>query len=265
MNKFKIIHYVLCWNEMEILPFVVEYWKRYATKVVVYDNGSTDGSVEFLKQYDWIEVRSFDTNGKKDNDTQALIKNTCWKESREEYDFVIVSDLDECLYFANNCSVLDDMMQGGYDILGTPWYALCEDYKPKYEEGKLLHEQCSKFYKEKSNHVKRYEHLGKFILFNPKFINDMNWSVGSHIANPAPSFKLFEANESQCFVIHINSGFGVDYKYARNKLQGAKLSEKNKKRGYSKQYLYDKNRVEMEYKQNQEISININDMKKGTE
>ena len=46
--KYRIHVYVVCWNEMDILPFCVDYWKRYAEKVVVYDNGSTDGSLEFM-------------------------------------------------------------------------------------------------------------------------------------------------------------------------------------------------------------------------
>jgi hypothetical protein len=52
---------------MDILPFVLDYWKRLPiTKAVVFDNGSTDGSVEYLKQYDWIEVRYFKTEGQND-------------------------------------------------------------------------------------------------------------------------------------------------------------------------------------------------------
>ena len=33
---------------MEILPFVRQYWERLGVdKVVVYDNGSNDGSIEY--------------------------------------------------------------------------------------------------------------------------------------------------------------------------------------------------------------------------
>ena len=37
--------YTLCYNEIRILPFVIDYWETYADRVIVYDNGSTDGSV----------------------------------------------------------------------------------------------------------------------------------------------------------------------------------------------------------------------------
>ena len=49
MKKYKIHVYVVCWNEIDIAPFVVDYWKQYAQKVVVFDNGSTDGTIDYLK------------------------------------------------------------------------------------------------------------------------------------------------------------------------------------------------------------------------
>ena len=45
--KQKIDIYVLCWNEMQIAPFIVDYWKRVARHVYVYDNGSTDGVINY--------------------------------------------------------------------------------------------------------------------------------------------------------------------------------------------------------------------------
>lgn len=95
--KYKLYAYVVCWNEIDIAPFVVDYWKQYAEKVIVYDNGSTDGTIEYLKNYQWIEIRHFETTGL-DDTANMNIKNNCWKESKNIADFVVVSDFDECLY-----------------------------------------------------------------------------------------------------------------------------------------------------------------------
>ena len=35
----KIEVFTLCWNEIAILPFAVDYWRRFASRVTVYDNG----------------------------------------------------------------------------------------------------------------------------------------------------------------------------------------------------------------------------------
>lgn len=121
--KYKIHAYVVCWNEMDNIPFVVDYWKRFAERVIVYDNGSDDGSVEYLSQYPWIEVRQFKTNGF-DDTVNMNIKNSCWKESIGIADFVVVSDLDECLYSPVLESELDYMKANDITICGPRQYAL---------------------------------------------------------------------------------------------------------------------------------------------
>lgn len=121
--KYKIHAYVVCWNEMDNIPFVVDYWKRFAERVIVYDNGSDDGSVEYLSQYPWIEVRQFKTNGF-DDTANMNIKNSCWKESIGIADFVVVSDLDECLYSPVLESELDYMKANDITICGPRQYAL---------------------------------------------------------------------------------------------------------------------------------------------
>ena len=121
--KYKIYAYVVCWNEMDNIPFVVDYWKRFAERVIVYDNGSDDGSVEYLSQYPWIEVRQFKTNGF-DDTANMNIKNSCWKESIGIADFVVVSDLDECLYSPVLESELDYMKANDITICGPRQYAL---------------------------------------------------------------------------------------------------------------------------------------------
>ena len=121
--KYKIHAYVVCWNEMDNIPFVVDYWKRFAERVIVYDNGSDDGSVEYLSQYPWIEVRQFKTNGF-DDTANMNIKNSCWKESIGIADFVVVSDLDECLYSPILESELDYMKANDITICGPRQYAL---------------------------------------------------------------------------------------------------------------------------------------------
>jgi glycosyltransferase involved in cell wall biosynthesis len=108
---------------MDNIPFVVDYWKGFAERVIVYDNGSDDGSVEYLSQYPWIEVRQFKTNGF-DDTANMNIKNSCWKESIGIADFVVVSDLDECLYSPVLESELDYMKANDITICGPRQYAL---------------------------------------------------------------------------------------------------------------------------------------------
>lgn len=116
--------YTFCYNSEQILPFIINYWKQYATSVVVYDNMSTDKSVEILSKYDWIEVRHFDTNKKHDPDKMMQIKNNCVNESKSsKADYVMICDLDEVLYCYD--SLMHDLTiakQNGIKVFNSVYY-----------------------------------------------------------------------------------------------------------------------------------------------
>lgn len=253
----KIDLYTLCWNEIDILPFVIDYWKRFVNKAYVYDNGSTDGSVEYLRQYDWIEVIPFESDGMNDI-IQRDIKNNCWKNYKA--DFVCVCDMDELIFSNDLESELQYMKDNCYNVLGTKWYCLCNDTMPVYTEGKLLHQLCDKFYLQDINRT--HPHLGKFMIFDPNKISDMGYSVGCHIANPIPSMKLYVSDK--VYTIHIDKGFGEEYFINRRKIMNKRLSQTNRLNGFCFQYGYSEEKSRQEYRDNQAKSFNLNDIIKVT-
>lgn len=267
MNKIQLVLITLCWNEQDNIPFVIDYWKRYFTdhttlKVVVYDNYSTDKSVEMLSKYDWIEIRQFQTDGMNDV-VQQYIKNNAWKEFKETADFIIVCDMDEMLYFNTDIiKTLYWMKKGGYNVLGTKWYMMCSDKEPVYTEGKLLHELCPRVCYQDVN--RNRPDLGKYMLIDPKMIDDMNWSVGNHIASPKPFINIYEAAPIDCFALHINKGFSEDYFVNRRKYMFERLSDVNKKYGLCIEYGYPEEQTRNEYRDNVKKSFDLNElMKKG--
>ena len=52
---YKVNWYTLCWNENDIVKYVIDYWKAIKNqvdlKVIVYDNGSDDGCLNELSKY----------------------------------------------------------------------------------------------------------------------------------------------------------------------------------------------------------------------
>lgn len=98
----KLWIYTFCYNEEKILPYVIEYWKQYATKVIVYDNGSTDNSLKILSQYSWIEVREFDTENTFDPEKISQYKSFCYTDAIGKADYVMVCDIDEVLLPTEN-------------------------------------------------------------------------------------------------------------------------------------------------------------------
>lgn len=259
--KHRVVLYTLAYNESDIVEYAVDYWKRLGVeKAIVFDNESTDDTVDKLSKYDWIEIRSFHTDGMTD-DLHAIIKNNCWKEQKGKKDtWCICCDFDEWLYSPNIDAVIDKMEDNDCSILGTKWYAICNDSTPPYEEGKLLHQQSDKFYLQDVN--RNYPELGKFMLINQNKIDDMHWSVGNHICSPTGEIKIYIADINEAVAIHLNKGLSLEYFINKRKKMAARLSALNKMKGYCYEYNFPEKKSVEEYKSYQEKSININSLLK---
>lgn len=254
--KYKVCRIVLCKNEEDIIPFCIDYWKRIATKVVVYDNGSTDSSIELLSQYDWIDVRHFDTEGQNDI-VQKTVKEEAYNEFKDQYDIILISDMDEVFYFENLEEELDKMVKGNFNCMILPLYSLCEDYKPPYEEGKLLHQLCHKYYKQRLNHMLGFENYTKISIFNTKSTPLLRMSVGQHYVQVFPSQNIMIGENA--FGLHIDKGFGIQYKWDVRQKMNKNLSETNRKCGMCTEYNMDFNTLKEEYERNQKKSFDINE------
>lgn len=252
----KTIWITLCKNEQDIIPFCIDYWKRIADKVVVFDNGSTDNSVELLSKEDFIEVRTFDSEGQNEF-IQKDVKENAYKEFKNDYDIIILSDMDEVFYFDDFKAVASEMIEKGYNVLATPIYSLCESFKPQYEEGKYLHQLCHKFYKQRMNHMSGLENISKLSIFNTKITNEVRMSVGQHIVMTYPQMKLMISDKG--FNLHIDKGLGEDYYVQRRKKMANNLSDINKQHGFCIEYSKTEEESRREYKEHQSKSFNLNE------
>ena len=189
MNDFKVCWVVLCYNEIDILPFVRQYWERIGCDVVVYDNGSNDGSIEYLQSLPYVTLKHFETSGQNDV-VQKSVKEIAYQEVKNDYDIVVISDMDEVFYFNDFKAVGSVLIDEGYNCMATPIYSLCEDEKPIYDDSKLLHQICHKFYKQKMNHMQGFEEYSKISIFNTKITDRVNMSVGQHYVNTVPSMRI---------------------------------------------------------------------------
>lgn len=86
----------------------LNHYTPICDKILVYDNMSTDNTVKLLKTDPKVEVIQFDTNNRFDDFKHSEIKNNCWKQYRNEYDWVICIDFDEFLYHPNLKNILEN-------------------------------------------------------------------------------------------------------------------------------------------------------------
>lgn len=124
----KIITLSMIKNEADIIETFVRYTMGFAYKMVIIDNGSTDGTVEIIKALKeegfkidlYIEANVFYE--------QLLIENKYFKliEKTESCDFIIPLDADEFVYpVANSFDVFDKLPTNSVSIL--KWRTYCLD------------------------------------------------------------------------------------------------------------------------------------------
>lgn len=257
----KVDLYTLCWNEIKIIPFVIDYWKNIKEQVdefhvYVYDNGSDDGSIEELRKYDWISVMHFESDGI--NELAYLnIKNNVWKQSRGKADYVIVCDLDECLYCNNFKELFKKLKEGKYTICLPVWLEMyAEEFPTKNDE--LLHKQVTKCYV-KTLHPDKSLPESKAILFDPNEINEIDYIVGAHISYPQGNVKWYENDD--LFILHYKH-LSLDYVIWRYGICNERLSELNKQKGWGFHYAFKKEKIEKDFNDELAKCVNINDLLK---
>ena len=227
MKQINIDVYCICWNEIKILPFVIDYWKRFARHVYVYDNGSDDGSVELLKQYDWITVRHFDSDGI-DERAYLRVKDFCWKGS--DADYVVVCDTDECLYGTDLCKKLYNLKKEGYTVITPMWGDVWGNTYKKYQKGYLCHELYGGVLFAKNRFT------SKQLIFDPKKITEIKYDYGCHTSHPEGEIKKYDADvNDDLYIVHLKH-LGGQYVANKYEAYGKRLSKFNLKNNFAIQY-----------------------------
>ena len=207
-----IIHvYTVCWNEEKFLPFFIKHYGSFCDKIIVYDNESTDSTLDILAKNPNISVITYKTGNKINDNEYQRIKNTAWKQSRGQADFVIVCDTDELLYDKND-NIKDTLKMSRNTIFRPEGYEMLSECFPSYE--KPLRQQCkgvpSQYYCKK-------------IIFDPHCIVDINYYPGCHEADPRGYVKT---GTSEFLLLHYKR-IGVEYIVNRYRTFKERLSKQN--------------------------------------
>lgn len=220
-NEDIIVHiHVLCYNEEKIIPFILDYWNEIATKVFVYDNNSTDNSIELLKNEKRFEIEIIPFGNDVLNDWfNRDFKNQIWKKSKNKCDFVIVSDFDEVIYSPNIMDELKYMKINNQTICNPISYDIISFLFPEHDKNLLPHNILNGY----DNSLYR-----KKILFNPNEIEEINFQVGCHFNRPIGNINYYD--NSNIYLFHFKM-LSPDYILYRYKKYVDRLSENNKNLG----------------------------------
>lgn len=197
--------YTFCLDEARIVPFFLRHYHAgWVERIVVYDNESTDGSVELLKADRRVEVRTFSHPTLDDDAVLSPIRNSVWKESKGIADFVVMADMDEFLYHSDMPAFLQRVKERGLPVCRAfGWNMISKEFP--HDDGTTPLTQI----------VRRgYQHhwYSKPILLQPDLLGELRLDPGAHNAAPLlPSGERCEiTNFGSLMLLHYKR-LGWDY------------------------------------------------------
>jgi hypothetical protein len=169
--------FLLCYNESALLPNTIHHYKKNlpSCKITIYDNESTDNSVEIANQLS-CNVVSWNSNNIQDDYIFAYIKNNVWKDILSGW--IIIADMDEWL-----CITEDELCEeekNGTTIINTQGIDIIGESKILDLTDVDLH-IINKYV---DNPLE-----SKKICFLRNSITDMNYNHGAHKCNPIGDIK----------------------------------------------------------------------------
>lgn len=135
----KIVVVTLTYNEEVILPFFLRHYERFVERIIIYDSGSTDRTLEIARAHPLVELRDRKpTNGEIDDLENIRLKNTAWKDCGA--DWVMVVDADEFLFHPDMRAFLNECDRQKKNLVQSECWQMVGD---KIPSGGLLTEQIT--------------------------------------------------------------------------------------------------------------------------
>jgi hypothetical protein len=215
-----------------MLPYFVKHYRSRFTncKIVVYDNESTDKTVEIAESLG-CKVLTY-TTGNKLNDLMYLqIKNNCWKN---ELGWVIIADCDEFIDINES-----DLANEKASIIRFKAFNMVN-----HNDDLNIDE---------IKHGVRSESYDKSYCFNASKLDEIGYGAGCHWCAPK---GLVEYSEKYYLAYHYKY-INIDYMINRHATFASRLSDENKEKGYGGHYLYTPEQITNEFLEARKNSIKI--------
>tara|TARA_Y100001951_G_C11220941_1_gene228719 strand:+ start:43 stop:831 length:789 start_codon:yes stop_codon:yes gene_type:complete len=174
--------FIFCWNEEELLPFTLDYYSEFCDLITLFDNFSTDSSLEIANRYSKVRVIPWGVEGVYDDRVLTLAKNRSYKDHGRGADWVIVADCDEFLYHPKIREKLYEYREAGITVPLTEGFDMISQKFP--EIGSSILEQEKRGVPQ--------EGMNKSLVFDPRV--NLVYAVGAHIASTDQYHGLFEVD-----------------------------------------------------------------------
>lgn len=225
MIPFVELH-LLCWNEERILPYTLRHYRTFCSRIVVYDQNSTDSS-RLIAQDFGAEIIRRPEQDVFDDESNLLLKSTCWHGTNATW--AICADADELIYFPHGAAeTLDSYAKQGLPVVKPYGFEMCS---PTFPSGP------GQIYDEVKDGAPDDEWYAKPILFQPRLIQEMNFLPGAHCCNAVLCGGERLGNPSvhsnpACYLLHCKYLGPLEPIAARYDCYRRRFSAKNRARGW---------------------------------
>lgn len=237
--------YSICWNEADMLGFFFRNYDRVASRYMIYDDGSTDGSLQILRTHPKVQVRRFP---RVIEDSYALsareLHNSVWKESRSAADWVIITAIDEHLHHADIKDYLERCKRRGITLVPALGFQMLSAQFPEPEET----------LSETRRYGAPFDKMNKLCVFNPTALEETNYHPGRHRADPAGEIVLPERDE----LLNLHYKYlDIGRVFERHKLLASGLGNEDRKRGYGHRYWFTMDQLKEDWRHFESEAVDI--------
>lgn len=227
--------YTVCKDEARMLPFFFRHYDPWVSRYVVYDDDSSDDSLEQLERHSKVEVRTFRRSHPESFvESERTLFESCWKESRGQAQWVALVNIDELLYHPDLPRFLAESRRNGYTALPAVGYQMVSSSFPSPPEP--LTQQV--------RDGMRWNMMDKLCLFDPDAIETPQYSEGRHRANPTGELRMPEPGE--LLLLHYKY-LGLDYLTQRLESLRPGFGPVDRKRNWGHKYFWEKAQVEADF------------------
>jgi glycosyltransferase involved in cell wall biosynthesis len=226
--------FIFCFNESVLLPHTVAHYKKYlpSCKITIYDNESTDNSVEIAKKLG-CDVVSWTSGNINNSLIRRDIANNCWKKIKTGWIFMI--DMDEWVCVTENELLIEQ--QKGTNVLDISGIEMIgESQKEDLSDIELCN--INKYV------ANTWE--SKKLCFLRNNIKEINYTAGAHNCSPVcnPNFTI-KCSSTQYYNKHMNI-LGLPF-YKKKMIQRYNRSHEMRKNNMSRHYTDDINLITKNY------------------
>lgn len=228
-----------------MLGFFFEHYDSIASRYIIYDDGSTDGSLDILHRHPKVELRRFHRVVEDSYVLSAQIfHNTVWRESRGAADWIILTAIDEHLFHEDLAGYLEQCHAKGTTIIPALGFQMISDEFPK-TSARLCDVVTT---------GAPFAKMSKLCIFRPDQIAETNYTVGRHSADPQGNIVLPDKDE----VLNLHFKYlDFDRLARRHDVLATGLGSTDREKGFGHRYHFDEAQLRSDWNAFQTQAVDI--------